>query len=503
MSSTASKLHHCTGYLLAFASLLLFATGAFGGSYSQNFSAGTVGTMTIGGGDTSVLAAGANTITTRISIWAQGNKALQLMAPLGGNSASWKMPDLDVGKEIQSFDATFNAGTYRASAGAVPGAGWSLNFGAIPASGNGGGEGGFVMPNGLVIAWDLFNNGGSDNPSVEVFCNGVSVGNFPSATLSDAPLPDSGTFTLTNPVSGGVTGPIAFNAVAATVQAAMRLVVGWEVVTVTGGAGGPWTVNHGVVGAYSDPVGDATAIVPVNSAVNVTKSVLGNGTTNEQWQVAQRAYRGRATVVHWDYNGLDVTVNGTPIFTDLPTPGFVPVAGNKFGFSARCESSNTMDLFFDDVVLATTQIQPLETGGPVITEFMADNASGIEDEDTDASDWIEIYNGQNVSVNLSGYRLTNVPGNLTLWTLPAVTVPAYGYKIVWASGKNRTVAAGQLHTSFTLQKESGYLALVRPNATIATAFTYGAQYNNVSYGEKGPLRTLGYLQPATPGAKTN
>ena len=487
--------------LAAFSLLLATVMPLRAGSYTQNFSSGTVGTQTIGGGDTSALSSTASTITTKIAVWAQGNKGLQLMGTLGGNTASWKMPDLDAGKEIQSFDATFNAGTYRQSAGAIPGAGWSLNFGAIP-SGNGAGEGGFVMPSGIVIAWDVFNNGGSDNPSVEVFCNGVSVGNFPSATLTDAPLPDGGTFTLTNPVSAGTTAPIPVNAVAATVQAAMRAVAGWEAVTVTGGASGPWSINHGLVGAYSDPVSDTTAVVPANSAVYVTKTTVGNATSNEQWSISQRAYRGRAVAIHWDYNGLDVTVNGTPMITDLSTPGFVPAVGNKFAFSARCEASNTMDMFLDDVSLTTQQLQPVETDGPVISEFMADNGGVLQDEDTDSPDWIEIYNGQNATVNLAGWRLTNTQGNNSMWTFPSISMAPYTYKIGYASGKNRTVATGQLHTNFTLPKEGGYLALVKPDGvTIATEFTYGVQYPDVSYGEKSPGRTLGYLQPSTPGLK--
>ena len=495
------SVNRCATLLVAV--LILLAGGRmWAGSYVQNFSSGTVGTQMIGGGDTSTLSASASTITTAVRIWAQGNKGLQLMGTLGGNSASWKMPDLDAGKEIQAFDATFNSATYRANGnvGTIPGAGWSLNFGTIP-TGNGVGEGGFVMPNGIVMAWDIFNNGGTDNPSIEVFCNGVSVGNFPSATLTDSPVCDSGTFTLTNPVSGGVTAPIAFNATAATVQTAMRAVVGWEAVTV-GGIAASWSVNHGVVGAYSDPVSDNSAIVPANSAINVTKTAAGTATTNEQWSIAMRAYRGRAVAIHWDYNGLDVTVNGATIFTDLPTPGFVPAAGNKFAFSARCESSNTMDFFVDDVALTTTQLLPVETGGPVISEFMADNSNTFEDEDTDSSDWIEIYNGQNATVNLAGWRLTNALGNNAMWTFPTVSMGPYSYKIVYASGKNRTVAAGQLHTNFTLPKGGGYLALVKADGvTLATEFTYGAQYADVSYGEKGPGRTLGYLQPATPGTK--
>ena len=482
--------------------LILFGGGrVWAGSYAQNFSSGTVGSQTIGGGDSSALSSTASTITTKVAVWAQGNKALQLMGTLGGNTASWKIPDLDVGKEIQSFDASFTAGTYRQTAGAVPGAGWSLSFGAIP-SGNGVGDGGFVVASGIVIAWDLFNNGGTDNPSIEVFCNGVSVGNSPSATLTDAPLPDSGTFTLANPVGGGVTAPMASNATGATVQTEMRLVTGWEAVTVTGGASGPWTINHGVVGAYSDPVSDTTGIVPANSAVNVTKTTVGNAATNEQWQVSQRAFRGRAVAIHWDYNGLDVTVNGVAIFTDLPTPGFVPAVGNKFAFSARTEPSNTMEMFLDDVTLATQQLQPVETGGPVISEFMADNGGVLADEDTDSPDWIELYNGQNATVNLSGWRLTNTQGNNAMWTFPSLSMGPYSYKVVYASGKNRTVATGQLHTNFSFQKEGGYLALVKPDGvTIATEFTFGAQFQDVSYGEKGPGRTLGYLQPSTPGLK--
>jgi hypothetical protein len=481
---------------IAFA-LLLLGARLYGGNYSQNFDAATLGSTNLQDGTAIASSAG----TTAVRLWAQGNKALQLMAALGANTGSWKMPDLDVGKEIQSFDATFTAGTYRTSPTATPGAGWSLNFGAIP-SGNGFGEGGFVMPNGLVIAWDIYNNGGADNPSIEVFCNGTSVGNFPSGALTDSPVPDGGTFTLSNPTTGGTTGPIPFNASAATVQAAMRLVAGWESVGVTGNPGGPWPIDHGVVGAYADPTSDSTALLPANSLVNITNTQNGTATANEKWSVSQRAYRGRAVAIHWDYDGLDLSVNGASIFNNLALPGFIPAAGNKFAFSARCEASNTMDMFLDDVVLNTGQLQPIETGGPVITEFMADNEKTLEDEDTDSPDWIEIYNGQNATVNLSGYRLTNLQGNKALWTFPSISLGPYAYKIVYASGKNRTVATGQLHTNFTLQKEVGYLALIKPNGvTIATEFQYGMQYPDVSFGEKGPARTLGYLQPSSPGVK--
>ena len=160
----ASLIPSCGRFLAALSSWLILGASALAGSYTQDFSTATIDSGTVGDGTT--IGASAGTITTKVSYWAQGNKALRLMDHLGGNSASWKMVDLDPGKEIQAFDATFKAGTYRQYAGSLPGAGWSLNFGAVPASGNGAGDGGFVMPNGIVVAWDIFSNGGTDVPSI-------------------------------------------------------------------------------------------------------------------------------------------------------------------------------------------------------------------------------------------------------------------------------------------------------------------------------------------------
>ena len=41
-----------------------------------------------------------------------------------------------------------------------------------------------------------------------------------------------------------------------------------------------------------------------------------------------------------------------------------------------------------------------------ITEFMANNKKTVEDEDGDATDWIEIFNSGTEPINLEGYFLT-------------------------------------------------------------------------------------------------
>src|SRR5687768_11394470 len=74
---------------------------------------------------------------------------------------------------------------------------------------------------------------------------------------------------------------------------------------------------------------------------------------------------------------------------------------------------------------------------PRLSEFMASNQSSLVDDDGDFSDWIEIHNPDAVPVSLAGWHLTDSAKNKTKWTFPAVTVPAGGYLVVFASGKDR------------------------------------------------------------------
>ena len=101
---------------------------------------------------------------------------------------------------------------------------------------------------------------------------------------------------------------------------------------------------------------------------------------------------------------------------------------------------------------------------PILSEFMAQNNTVLADEDGAFSDWIEIYNPGPGSTNLNGFYLTDNATNLTKWQLPSHVLAAGGYVVVFASGKNRAVAGAQLHTSFSLDADGEYLALVASNS---------------------------------------
>ncbi|MEO8352413.1 MAG: CotH kinase family protein, partial [Chthoniobacteraceae bacterium] len=102
---------------------------------------------------------------------------------------------------------------------------------------------------------------------------------------------------------------------------------------------------------------------------------------------------------------------------------------------------------------------------PVITEFMADNESTVQDEDGDYSDFIEIHNPTAANLDLNNWCLTDNANDLSKWRFPAVTLPPGGFLIVWASGKDKRVPGQPLHTSFGLSAGGEYLALVRPDGT--------------------------------------
>jgi hypothetical protein len=127
--------------------------------------------------------------------------------------------------------------------------------------------------------------------------------------------------------------------------------------------------------------------------------------------------------------------------------------------------------------------------GPLqISEFLALNENGLDDEDRDEEDWIEIHNAGTGVASLEGWYLTDNRSHLTKWKFPAVTLEPDAYLVVFASGKDRTDPAGTLHTNFRLSGAGEYLGLVRPDGvTIISEYSpaYPIQAPDVSYGLSG------------------
>ena len=145
---------------------------------------------------------------------------------------------------------------------------------------------------------------------------------------------------------------------------------------------------------------------------------------------------------------------------------------------------------------------------PVISEFLASNDNGIVDFEGDSSDWIEIHNPGSSVIDLGGWHLTDDPAARTKWTFPGTTfIAPGGFLIVFASSKDLTNPADELHTNFKLTSAGEFLGLYDPTASFAsTSFdrAYPEQFEDVSYGfEFTPNITSNeyYFFTPTPGSQ--
>ncbi len=138
----------------------------------------------------------------------------------------------------------------------------------------------------------------------------------------------------------------------------------------------------------------------------------------------------------------------------------------------------------------------------VISEFLASNSGGLRDQDGQASDWIEVYNADAAAVNLDNWFLSDNVTLLDKWAFPAATINPGEYLVVFASGKDRAVAGGELHTNFALSAGGEYLGLSFDDAVdglgVVHEFnpSFEPQTTNVSHGFDQTFDTTSLIGPS-------
>src|SRR5262245_18943957 len=101
---------------------------------------------------------------------------------------------------------------------------------------------------------------------------------------------------------------------------------------------------------------------------------------------------------------------------------------------------------------------------------MADNSRTLADQDGDYSDWLELSNASGEPVDLAGWYLTDEATEPAKWVFPKTVLLPNSYLVVLASEKNRSVAGSELHTNFKLSAHGEYLALVKPDRSVASEY---------------------------------
>ena len=142
-------------------------------------------------------------------------------------------------------------------------------------------------------------------------------------------------------------------------------------------------------------------------------------------------------------------------------------------------------------------------GDLVINELIASNRSGLLDGDGEASDWIELHNFGGNAIELAGWSLSDDAAEPGKFVLPARSLPAGGYLVIFATGKDRAPAGfGEIHTNFKLSGSGEYIGLSSPESprTVADEISpgYPQQRNDHSYG-RDSSGTWRYYATPTPG----
>jgi hypothetical protein len=136
-----------------------------------------------------------------------------------------------------------------------------------------------------------------------------------------------------------------------------------------------------------------------------------------------------------------------------------------------------------------------------INEWMADNTTTLPDPaDGDYEDWIELYNPGPDAVDLSGYFMTDVLTNTTMWEFPeGTTIPANGYLLVWADSENsQNVPGGEPHTNFRLGAAGEAIGLFGAGGVLIDSVSFGSQTNGVSQGRFTDGQAAIYYMTPTP-----
>ncbi len=117
-----------------------------------------------------------------------------------------------------------------------------------------------------------------------------------------------------------------------------------------------------------------------------------------------------------------------------------------------------------------------------VNEFMASNTTTIMDPDSEAySDWIELYNPGDYSVNMEGFFLTDDIYNSTKHAIsPALELPAGGFLLFWADSDPEL---GPNHLTFKLSIDGEDIGLYYNNGAsmmLMDALEFGTQRNDIS-----------------------
>lgn len=250
------------------------------------------------------------------------------------------------------------------------------------------------------------------------------------------------------------------------------------------GAGASWFLDMKEVQAYGRPTNEIGL-----TGFNATQTnISSGGSTTLQWQES-------------DLNSLNLYPNCGPVGSNTLASGAGSLTLSPANSTEYTLVGSIYSNTFPQQLTITVNGQNLP---PQVSEFVADNQFSLDDGNGNASDWIELHNPNNTTLDIGGCYLSDDPAQQTKWQVPSgTTISPHGHLIVFAdsaSTNNLYDPAGYLHANFGLNNNGESLVLTAADGvTVLDGITnFPAQTTDLAYG-----RTLDgqwkFLEP-TPGA---
>ena len=137
-----------------------------------------------------------------------------------------------------------------------------------------------------------------------------------------------------------------------------------------------------------------------------------------------------------------------------------------------------------------------------INELSSKNDNVILDEFGASSDWIELYNSSNTTINLEGYYLSDEIDTPLKWTFPNLSIPPQSFLLIFASDLD--LCQTWCHTNFKLSSDGEALILSDETGMTIDQISFPALEADQSYGriEDGNPNWAFFNSP-TPFASNN
>ncbi len=114
-----------------------------------------------------------------------------------------------------------------------------------------------------------------------------------------------------------------------------------------------------------------------------------------------------------------------------------------------------------------------------VNEFMASNRTTIADEKGQYEDWIELYNGEDTTIFLKYFYLTDDLSKKQKWNFPDTSILPKKWLLIWCDEDS---LQGPLHANFKLSISGEQIGIFTFDGKAVDTLTYGPQRQDTSFG---------------------